>query len=56
MSDGVAAILCITQITFLIVQNALLPNYGWFWLANLEVLTNFPTLEHGLKGVIDFVA
>ena len=51
MSAGVADILCITQITFIIVHNALLANYGCFWLAHLEVLTNFATLEHGLKCV-----
>ena len=54
MSAGVADILCITQITFM-VHNALLANYGSFWLAHLEVLTNFATVEHGLKSVIDFV-
>ena len=56
MSAGVADILCITQITFIMVHNALLANYGWFWLAYLEVLANFATVEHGLKSVIDFVA
>ena len=55
MSAGVAAILCITQIAFIIVQNALLANYGWFWITNLDVLTNVPTLEHGLKSVIAIV-
>ena len=43
-----------TQITFIIVQNALLANYGWFWLTRLEVLTNFATFENGLKSVINF--
>ena len=56
MSAGVADILCITQITFIIVHNALLDNYGWFWIAHLEVFTYFATLEHRLKSVIDFVA
>ena len=56
MSAGVADILCITQITFIIVHNALLANYGWFWLTHLEVFTYFATLEHRLKSVIDFVA
>ena len=56
MSAGVADILCITQIIFLFVHNALLADYGWFWLPDLEVLTNFTTLEHGFKSVIDFVA
>ena len=56
MSAGVADILCITQITFMIVHNALLANYGWFWLAHLEVLKNFATVQHGLQSVIDFVA
>ena len=55
MSAGVADILCITQITFIMIHNALLANYGWFWLTHLEVLTNFATVEHGLKSVIDFV-
>ena len=55
MLAGVADILCITQITFIIVHNALLAYYGWFWLAHLEVLTNFATLEHRLKSVIDVV-
>ena len=52
---GRHTLLCITQITvnFIIVHNALFANYGWFWLAHLEVLTNFATLEHGLKSVID---
>ena len=52
MSAGVADILCITQITFIIVPNALLANYGWFWLTHLEVFTYFATLEHRLKSVI----
>ena len=56
MSAGVADILCITQVTFILVHNALMANYGWFWLAHLEVFTYFATLEHKLRNVIDFVA
>ena len=56
MSAGVANVLCITQITFIIVHNALLATYRKFRLAHLEVFTYFATLEHGLKSVIDFVA
>ena len=52
MSAGVADILCITQITFIIVHNALLANYGWFWLAHLEVLTNFATLEDEEEAIV----
>ena len=44
MSAGVADIHCITQIPFIIVHNALLANYRWFWLAHLEVFTYFATL------------
>ena len=54
MPAGVADILCITQITFIIVHNALLANYRWFWLTHLEVFTYFATLEHRLKSVINF--
>ena len=49
MSAGVADILCITQITFIIVHYALLANYSWFWLAYLDVFVYFATLEHGLN-------
>ena len=48
MSAGVADILCITQITFIIVHNALLANYGWFGLTHLKVFTYFATFEHRL--------
>ena len=53
---GGADILCIIQITFLIVHNALLAKYRWFWLTHLEVFTYFATLQHRLKSVISFVA
>ena len=56
MSAGVADILCITQITFIIVHNALLANYRWFGLTDLKIFAYFATLEHRLKSVTDFVA
>ena len=55
VSAGVADILCITQITLVITNNALLANYRWFGLTHLEVFRNFATLEHRLKSEIDFV-
>ena len=47
MSAGVADILCISQITYIIVHNTLLANYGWFWLSHLEVLTHSWTPVEG---------
>ena len=52
----VADILCNTQITFIIVYNALLANYRWFWLAQLGIITYFATLEHRLESVMDYDA
>lgn len=56
MPAGVPDVLCITQITFIIIYNALLANYRRFRLTNSEIFTDFATLEHMMKGVIDFVA
>ena len=48
MPAGIADILCITQITFTIVQNALLANYRWFWLTHLRSSHQTPYVQNYL--------
>ena len=41
MTSSVADIICITQITFTLINNTLPANDGWFPLPNLKLLANF---------------
>ena len=56
MPASKADILCITQITFIIIHYALLAYQGRFGFTHLEVFTDFAGLKYWLNRVVDFVA
>ena len=56
MTSSVADIICIAQITFKLIYNALPANEGWFPLLNLKLLANFWTREYRLYWTADVVA
>ena len=41
-------VFCITQITYIVINNALLIDQRWFWLLCFEIIANFTASEHRL--------
>ena len=46
LTSSVADIICIAQITFGLIYNALSANDGWFPLLNFKLLANFWIREY----------
>ena len=56
MMSSVADIICIAQIIFKLIYNALPAINGWFPLPNLKLLANFWTHKYCLYWIVDVVA
>ena len=56
MSRGVTNIICIAQITFEFVNNAMLVNEGRFGLNHFDILNHFPAGKHWVQIISNFLA
>jgi hypothetical protein len=48
MTASVTDVFCITQITYIVINNALLIDQSWFWLLYFEIIANLTASEHRL--------